>query len=41
MEFEGRGRTMDPWTKDQRDVVLGGKGMTEASLCDVHLVWAE
>ena len=41
MGFEGRERTMDPWTKGRRNVVSGGRRMTEASLYDVRLVWAE
>ena len=41
MESEGRGRTMDPTTRDRRDAVLGGRRMVKASSCDVHLVWAE
>ena len=41
MGSEGRGRTMDPWMRGRRDVVLGGRRMAEASSCDVHLVWAE
>ena len=41
MGSEGRGRTMDPWTRGWRDAVLGGRKMAEASLYDAHLVGAE
>ena len=41
MGSEGRGRTMDPWTRGRRDEVLGGRRMAEASWYDAHLVEAE